>query len=467
LYSTNCTIESDRPSTDTETDREQSNFDPAATQDPISIQASSQASHLPLPTPPQSPSPSSLHTPSSHLSIEERTAQLQHTLSLLHADRAALTASLKTARRDAQKSDAGLRSQIDTLKRTSEKHTAAEHRARQKVLALQEAVKRAQAATAEMEELTQEVEKALPELQNERNERENAYEGVLAEAERVRMKLEKETEIGRKKVERGEGELAALANRLEKIHGKREKLEGEGGVIPELEEELKEVQMEIERIERDPLGYASGLGLTYNDAGEDGGDTGISVVDDGDGWDHRFSYLPAQLNRRHSQTQSQSQTQNQTLGPIGRPAVAPIQRPSSSHVYTTSTGSASGCSLQQRHSLEPPFAYQPPSQAQPQLHSQPQSQPQSEGTSMRSSQQGQSSPSSSSPSPSATMTTLSSKAPPFEPSRGMAHAIRASFPPSTGDAGFSSGVGMGRIVRTSPASRRSFIKWGSADGQSK
>jgi len=63
---------------------------------------------------------------------------------------------------------------------------------------------------------------------------------------------------------------------------------GEGGVIPELEEELKEVQMEIERIERDPLGYASGLGLTYNDTGEDGGDTGISVVDDGDGWDHWF-----------------------------------------------------------------------------------------------------------------------------------------------------------------------------------
>jgi len=58
------------------------------------------------------------------------------------------------------------------------------------------------------------VEKALPELQNERNERENVYEGVLAEAEKVRMKLEKEAEIGRKKVERGEGELAALANRL-------------------------------------------------------------------------------------------------------------------------------------------------------------------------------------------------------------------------------------------------------------
>jgi len=72
---------------------------------------------------------------------------------------------------------------------------------------LQEAVKRAQAATAEMEELTQEVEKALPELQNERNERENVYEGVLAEAEKVRMKLEKEAEIGRKKLRGGRESL--------------------------------------------------------------------------------------------------------------------------------------------------------------------------------------------------------------------------------------------------------------------
>lgn len=461
-----CIAESDRPSTDTltEGDRDKTTFDSSSSQDPMSTQTSSQTSHLPLPTPPQSPSPSSSHTPSSHLSVEDRAAQLQHTLSLLHADRASLTASLKSARRDAQKSDTGLRSQIDTLKRASEKHTVAENRARQKVLALQEAVKRAQAATAEMEELAQEVEKALPDLQVERNEREGAYAGVLAEAERVRAEMEREAEIGRKKVERGEGELAGLANRLERIQGKREKLEGEGGAIPELEEELRGVQMEIERIERDPFGYCA-----FGDGGEDGTDPGVGMVVDDEGWDQRFSYLSAQLSRRHSQ--NQSQIQNQILAPIGRPSLPPIQRPSSSHVNATITnvGSTAGpgsSSLRpHRHSLEPPFVYQPPSQPQSQPNFQPQSQLQSQGTNVRSPQQGQSSPLSSSPTPSSsTMMTLSSKAPSFEPNRSVA---RASFPPSTAGTGFASGVGVGGLLRTSPASRRSFTKWGSMDGHSK
>lgn len=235
--------------------------------------------------------------------------------------------------------------------------------------------------------------------------------------------------------------------------------------------------MEIERIENDPYGYA-GVKHSYGDEGENGADLGVGTVEDGEGWDHRFSYLPAQLNRRHSQSQSQGQIQNQVLAPIGRPSVVPIQRPSSSHVYTTTTantasvaGPGTSSLRPHRHSLEPPFVYQPPSQSQSQSQSQPQSQPQShtasQASSIRSSQHGQSTPSSSSPSPSSMTTTLSSKAPPFEPSRGVAHTIRASFPPSTGDAGFASGVGVGGIVRTSPASRRSFTKWGSVDGQSK
>jgi hypothetical protein len=425
-----------------------------------------------LPTPPQSPSPSSSHTPSSYLSIEDRTAQLQHTLSLLHADRTSLTTSLKSARRDAQKADAALRSQIDTLKRASEKHTAAEHRARQKVLALQEAVKRAQATTAEMEELVREVDKALPALQIEKRVKERVYEDVLAEAEKVRCELEKETEIGRKKIERGESELAGLGNRLERIHAKRGKLEGEGGTIAELEDELREVQIEIERIEKHPYGYtgvgtASGSGYKYGEGVNDGTDMGVGTVDDGE----RFSYLPPQHNRLHSQPQ------NHVLAPIGRPTIPPIQRPSSSHVHSaTSSSSAPGSSASSirphRHSLEPPFVYHPPTQTQ--IQSSPHSQSQSQGG-MTSPQRVQSTSSLSSPSTSAsgaaTTTMLSSKAPAFEPSRGVEHSVRASFP-NTGAAGFISGVGVGGIMGASPpaqrpagsASRKSFTKWGSVDG---
>jgi hypothetical protein len=63
---------------------------------------------------------------------------------------------------------------------------AAEHRAKQKVLALQEAIKRAQATTTEMETLVLEVEDALPQLQIEKKDRGREYETLLAEAERVR-----------------------------------------------------------------------------------------------------------------------------------------------------------------------------------------------------------------------------------------------------------------------------------------
>jgi hypothetical protein len=346
------------------------------------------------------------------------------------------------------------------------------------VLALQEAVKRAQAATAEMEVLVQDVEKALPALQIERKEKERVYEDVLGEAEKVRSEMEKETEIGRKKVERGEGELAGLGNRLERIHAKREKLDGEGGTIAELEDELREAQMEIERIEKDPYGYTSvgiagGNGYRHSEVGEDGADIGVCMVDDGD----RFSYLP-----QHNRLHSQPQTQTQVLAPIGRPSLPPIQRPSSSHVHTaTSSGSVPGSSASSlrphRHSLEPPFVYQPPTQPQAQTSSH--SQTQSQGG-INSPQHAQSTSSLSSPSLSASasnpaITMLSSKAPPFEPSRGVAHAVRASFPPSTGGAGFASGVGVGGIVGTSPSvqrpagsvSRKSFTKWGGVDGYSK
>lgn len=54
---------------------------------------------------------------------------------------------LKAARCDAQNADATLRAKIELLKGASEKHAAAEHRARQKMCALQEAAKQVVGAT--------------------------------------------------------------------------------------------------------------------------------------------------------------------------------------------------------------------------------------------------------------------------------------------------------------------------------
>ncbi|KAJ7151188.1 hypothetical protein C8R46DRAFT_1179520 [Mycena filopes] len=227
---------------------------------PTSLPEPASAPESPLPTPSTSPTRTMattppVTTPHPQLTLEDRLKQLQHTLSLIATERDTLSVSLKTARRDAQKADAALRSEIEILKRASEKHTVAEHRARQKVLALQEAAKRAQLSTREMEALVLEVEAELPALKSQRALKEDSYVKVKDSADRARTDREREAERERRRVELMKGELTGLNNKMERLNGKREKLET--AVIPDLEEQLREIELEIERVEADPLGYAA------------------------------------------------------------------------------------------------------------------------------------------------------------------------------------------------------------------
>lgn len=162
----------------------------------------------------------------------------------MEAERDSLIISLKTARRDAQKADAALRSEIDILKRASEKNSIAEHRTKQKILALQEAVKRAQIATRDTEETVTIVESEVPVLNEKKTEKELGYAQIKEQADRVRGEREREDEKERKKMETTRAELASLNSRLEKLNMKKEKLET--GAIPDLEEQLREVEQEIE-----------------------------------------------------------------------------------------------------------------------------------------------------------------------------------------------------------------------------
>ena len=195
------------------------------------------------------------HSHSPPFTLEDRRLQLTHALSVLNAEHTSLTSALKTARRESQKADAALRAEIDTLKRASDRHAAGESRARKKVLALQEAVKQTLAAAKDIEALVSDIEAARPALEQRKREVEREWKEVREEAERVRARRE-EAE-GREKIraEAGQQELAGLVNRLEKLSGKREKLEGGGGVISELEERLRKLEEERERIEKDPYGY--------------------------------------------------------------------------------------------------------------------------------------------------------------------------------------------------------------------
>lgn len=216
----------------------------------------------PLTTPPDSASsPSSSPTASPTLSasdsgevhpsptsapsvtLEDKIRQLNQTLSLLQSERDSLALSLKTTRRDAQKADAVIRADIETLKRASDKFTSVEQRARQKVLALQETVKQTLAAAAEISASVTDVETSLPALREQQADAEKECKMARQRAAQAREEREALELQEKKRIDSLQTELAGLGSKLEKLNSKREKLEN--SVIPELEEELRRIEEEI------------------------------------------------------------------------------------------------------------------------------------------------------------------------------------------------------------------------------
>ncbi|KAG8736027.1 hypothetical protein FRC10_009877 [Ceratobasidium sp. 414] len=205
----------------------------------------------PAATPPDSPASSSRPTtpPPRQITVEERASQLRHMHSLLTQEHDQLTTQLKTARRDAQRADAALRSEIEALKKAVEKNAVGEQRAKQKILALQEAVKQALAAAVETDNTVKEMERALPELEARRAQAEVEHARASEEAERSTAETKAALDADRKKTAEVEGELASLTARLEKLTAKRDKLAGE--TVPELEKELAGLHLAIEEVQRE------------------------------------------------------------------------------------------------------------------------------------------------------------------------------------------------------------------------
>ncbi|KAJ4466282.1 hypothetical protein J3R30DRAFT_3311220 [Lentinula aciculospora] len=182
------------------------------------------------------------------LTLEDRLNQLEHTLSLLNSEQASLTATIKSSRRDSQKADATPRSEIDVLKRASERYLSSEQRSKQKVLALQEAVKRAQTVTREMEMTMKEVNAEIPGLKEEKQQREAEHKQVKEAANKMRREKDARAEQERKRIESMKNESNILTKQLEKLEVKKEKLEG--NVIKDLEEQLENIEKEMEQLER-------------------------------------------------------------------------------------------------------------------------------------------------------------------------------------------------------------------------
>ncbi|KAH9849617.1 hypothetical protein C2E23DRAFT_354830 [Lenzites betulinus] len=244
---------------------------PDATPDEIAADPSeaSVSSTIPLSTtPPQANG--GMHTPGpppAQFTLEDHRQQLTHQLNALNAEHSSLTASLKTARKESQKADAALRSEIDTLKRASDRYAAGETRAKQKILALQEAVKQTLAAACEIEALVKDIEASLPGLEDQRAEVEKEWVKVKEDAKRTHARREEAAQKEKARAEASQAELSFLVSKLDKLNGKREKLEGEGGVLAELEEKLRRLEEERERIERDPYGYEGEAAAESEDSG--------------------------------------------------------------------------------------------------------------------------------------------------------------------------------------------------------
>ncbi|KDR68438.1 hypothetical protein GALMADRAFT_257166 [Galerina marginata CBS 339.88] len=322
--------------------------------DPESPTPDNSTSSDPHSTPSTSPSRTVPGTPPNavpQITLEDRLNQLQHTLSTVNAERETIVSSLKSARRDAQKAESALRSEIDTLKRTSEKNAAGELRGKQKVLALQEALKRAQNSTKEMEEMADELESLVPGLNAQKGEKENDHGKIKSEADRVRKDREDVEEKERKRLEAMRAELAGLTNKLEKLGGKKEKLETT--IIPDLEDRLRETANEIEAEEQELLRLEAEDHQAQIQAESQRTMNGQQPVES-----NSPSYVPLQRVRHHSHGDKQA--------PIGRPP-APIQRPP--HVDVTGTAANSNSNPVLPQSASSPLWSPSAAQRQHQPHS--------------------------------------------------------------------------------------------------
>lgn len=205
---------------------------------------SHEGSPSPEPSPPITPDSPSMPRP---ISVEERAAQLRLTHTSLEQEMESLNAQLKLARRESQRSDAAIRAEIEAIKRTAEKQSVADQRAKQKVLALQEAVKQTIAATGELEAESRAVEGDLPRVRQEEAVVEVEFATVRESADKKEAEAEEALRADKKRISDAQAELASVTNRLEKLQAKKGKLEAE--MLPELEQQLTEVRQLIEALE--------------------------------------------------------------------------------------------------------------------------------------------------------------------------------------------------------------------------
>lgn len=191
-----------------------------------------------------SPSPlSRLAAPAPELDavqpVPQRLAVLQAELEASEALKASLIADMKKARKESSKQEAGLRHEIDAIKRGMDRMSAVDHRSRQKVLALQELIKQTTIHTKEIHEQAEVIEKEQPGWEEQDSKLE-------ADVEALRKEMEAEEAAAQAEWDKDEAALAALEKELRSAEAILKSLEAERDELRD--DKLASMRSEIEKV---------------------------------------------------------------------------------------------------------------------------------------------------------------------------------------------------------------------------
>ncbi|KAL1409043.1 hypothetical protein Q8F55_005867 [Vanrija albida] len=207
-----------------------------------------------LPEPPSSPgrtppSGSDAHVvPTSILSPHDaQTAQTRHLIAAALAEREHFQLQIKEARKTAQRSEASLRTEIESLKKSNEKAGSNDQRNKQKYLALQEQVKQGWAAAETTNEEAAEIRNGLPELEAKLAVVNDEVEGVRGEWKTVKQLEEDAREADKKNRAEEDKKLADITAKIDKLRAKKEKKEAEKY---ELQKKLEDLERQREELDR-------------------------------------------------------------------------------------------------------------------------------------------------------------------------------------------------------------------------
>ncbi|KAG8749598.1 hypothetical protein FRC14_001230 [Serendipita sp. 396] len=217
-------------------------------EEPIEL-ISSPSDHIPSRdlTPPMTPEPSS--PVPRRLTIEEQRHNLQQTKTSILQEHETLLSQLKLARKESQRAENAARGEIEVLKRAADKQSVADQRAKQKVLALQEAVKQTISATADIEDQASTLQGELPLLQTDQQTIEEEHASVQEMLAQKEAEMDQAIRADKKRIADLQSDLSTLSNRVEKLTSKKEKLATE--TIPDLEKQLADVRREIEEVQQE------------------------------------------------------------------------------------------------------------------------------------------------------------------------------------------------------------------------